>query len=215
MNRDGPDLATIQRRPFKHMIAIGASTGGTEAIKEILMALQADCPPILIAQHIPESFSASFAARLNDCCPMRVTEATDNEAVLAGTAYVAPGDWHLTLRGDAGHYVLKLDQKPAVNRHRPAVDVLFDSVTRTIKSGKCIGVLLTGMGSDGAAALKRMHDAGFFTIAQDEASSVVWGMPGSAVKLDAADTVIPLEKISSYLPALPRKRQNNRRVSNG
>ena len=198
-----PDVAPSEQI-FSHIIAIGASTGGTEAIKEVLSGLPANCPPIVIAQHIPENFSASFARRLNDTCAIRAVEASHNQPMVPGTAYIAPGDQHLTIRNVSGKYHCWLDQKPKVNRHRPSVDVLFNSVVDHVVRAKAIGVILTGMGNDGAAGLKRMRDAGIFTIAQDEASSVVWGMPGTAVKLDGACQVMPLDKISAHLLKLPK-----------
>jgi two-component system chemotaxis response regulator CheB len=188
---------------FKHMIAIGASTGGTEAIKAVLMGLPADCPPIVVTQHIPPQFSASYAKRLDDTCAMRVVEASHNQPILAGTVYIAPGDQHLSVHKFNGDYMCKLSQGERVNRHRPAVDVLFDSViAHTDKN--TIGVLLTGMGADGARGLLRMHDHGCYTIVQDEESSVVWGMPGAAANLGAADEILPLSKIAARLLQLPK-----------
>ncbi|MBV1877504.1 MAG: chemotaxis response regulator protein-glutamate methylesterase [Pseudomonadales bacterium] len=195
-------LAKIANLIVDHIVAIGASTGGTEAIKEVLMGLPASCPPIVVAQHIPANFSASFAKRLNELCPMRVVEAENNQLVTAGTVYLAPGDYHLTLVGADGKFHCKLDGKPKVNRHRPSVDVLFESVlTRT--QGKLIGVLLTGMGADGAKGLLHMQEAGCYTIIQDEASSVVWGMPGAAFKMGAAEDVLGLTHIAPKLMKLP------------
>ena len=190
---------------FKHLIVIGASTGGTEAIKAVLMGLPAGCPPILIALHIPANFSTSFAKRLDENCAMRVLEAQHDQPVTSGIAYLAPGDQHLTLRESDGKYFCRLDTQPKINRHRPAVDVLFDSIKAKVKNGKAIGVLLTGMGADGAAGLRRMRDAGFHTIVQDEATSVVWGMPGSAVKMQAVDKVLPLGSIAAELLVLKKK----------
>ena len=189
---------------FSHLIAIGASAGGTEAIKEVLKSLPVNCPPIVIAQHIPEKFSASFAKRLNDTCAIRAVEASHNQPVVPGTAYIAPGDQHLTIRAISGKYHCWLDKKGKVNRHRPSVDVLFDSVVDQVVRAKAIGVILTGMGADGAAGLRRMRDAGIFTIAQDEATSVVWGMPGAAVKLGGACQVMALNKIAGHLLKLPK-----------
>ena len=202
-------LSEIANTKFFHLIAIGASTGGTEAIKDVLLGLPANCPPIVIAQHIPANFSASFARRLNDCCAMRAVEAENNQLITGGTAYLAPGDFHLTITGKDGKYHCKLDNKPKVNRHRPAVEVLFDSVAVKTE-GKAMGVILTGMGADGAEGLLRMRRAGCYTIAQDEATSVVWGMPGSAVKIDAADEVLPLSSIAGKLLKKPIKRSKER-----
>jgi len=191
---------------FAHIIAIGASTGGTEAIKVVLQDLPADSPPVLIVQHIPESFSASFASRLNDCCQMTVVEAKNNQPILRGTAYVAPGNRHILLAGSPGAYRCRLENSPKVNRHRPAVDVMFNSLLSKLQPNEMIAVILTGMGADGAAGLKSLHDKGVYTIVQNEASSVVWGMPGSAVKLDAVDEVLPLAKIAEKLLRVPLQR---------
>lgn len=191
---------------FTHIIAIGASTGGTEAIRKVLVDLPADTAPIVIAQHIPESFSASFANRLNECCEMNVVEATNNQVVSRGYAYVAPGNSHLSIVGKNGSYRCKLDSGPKVNRHRPSVDVLFDSLSKTFRANEIIAVILTGMGNDGAEGMSHLHKAGVYTIAQDEASSVVWGMPGSAVKLNAADEILSLAKIAKKLLKVPHRK---------
>jgi len=212
-----PLVAAVAAKPsgirsstvFKHMIAIGASTGGTEAIKAVLMGLPADCPPIVITQHIPSQFSASYARRLNDTCAMNVSEASHNSPILSGHAYIAPGDQHLQIFKTNGKYVCKLSSGERVNRHRPAVDVLFDSVIEHADKS-AIGVILTGMGADGAQGLLRMYEHGCYTIAQDEASSVVWGMPGSAVNLGAADEVLPLSKIAARLLQAPRADRGRR-----
>ena len=177
------------------IIAIGASTGGTEAIKEVLMRFPANAPGIVITQHIPEQFSKPFADRMNRCCAMEVFHAEDGQQILPGCVYIAPGSHHLLVERSGARYICKLSDGPPVNRHRPAVDVLFRSVAQNA-GGNAIGIILTGMGADGAAGLKEMQDAGANTIAQDEDSSVVWGMPGEAVKLGAADCVLPLEKIT-------------------
>jgi len=177
------------------VIAIGASTGGTEAIKEVLMGMPADAPGIVVAQHIPEAFSGAFARRMDQHSAMRVCEAADGEAVLAGHVYIAPGSHHLLVVRSGSRYLCRLSDGPPVNRHRPSVDVLFRSVAQ-VAGAHGVGVLLTGMGNDGAQGLKEMREAGAYTIAQDEMSSVVWGMPGEAVKLDAAVEVLPLEKVA-------------------
>jgi two-component system chemotaxis response regulator CheB len=185
-------------RPFRtteRIIAIGASTGGTEAIKDVLMGCEPDTPGIVITQHIPKTFSAAFARRMDSLSRMTVSEAQDGQQVLRGHAYIAPGDRHLMLSRDGARYVCSLDDGAAVNRHKPSVDVLFRSVAQAAGSNS-IGVILTGMGHDGALGLKEMRQAGAHTIAQDEASSVVWGMPGEAVGLDAAVEVLPLDAIS-------------------
>lgn len=180
------------------IIAIGASTGGTEAIKEILMAMPASAPGTVITQHIPAAFSAQFALRLDKVCAMKVCEAQDGQQILPGHVYIAPGDRHLLVTRDGARYHCKLNDGPMVNRHKPAVDVLFRSAAQSA-GANAMGVLLTGMGDDGAQGLKELHDAGAMTIAQDKDSSVVWGMPGSAVKLAATDRVLPLDMIADAL----------------
>jgi two-component system, chemotaxis family, protein-glutamate methylesterase/glutaminase len=190
-----------QLRTTDRIIAIGASTGGTEAIREVLMGLPPDTPGVLITQHIPKAFSAAFAQRMNACCQMTVYEAQDGQQVLPGHVYIAPGDKHLLLVRDGARYVCRLDDGPVVNRHKPSVDVLFRSVAQQA-GHNAIGAILTGMGKDGAAGLKEMRDAGCPTIAQDEATSVVWGMPGAAVEVGAADQVLALSAISPQLRVL-------------
>jgi two-component system chemotaxis response regulator CheB len=188
-------------RTTDHIIAIGASTGGTEAIKEVLTRLPPDSPGVVIAQHIPKAFSGPFARRMNDCCTVSVSEAQDGQQILAGHVYIAPGDRHLLVVRDGARYVCRLDDGVPVNRHKPSVDVLFRSVAQ--HGGRnAIGVLLTGMGKDGARGLKEMLDSGSRTIAQDEPTSVVWGMPGEAVALGAAEQVLPLEHIAGKIRAL-------------
>ena len=192
------------RRQFRttdRIIAIGASTGGTEAIKEVLVQLPADTPGIVITQHIPKAFSTPFARRMDACCQMTVYEAADGQVILPGHVYIAPGDRHLLVQRDGARYVCKLDDGPPVNRHKPSVDVLFRSVAQ--QAGRnAVGVILTGMGKDGAVALKEMREAGSPTIAQDEATSVVWGMPGEAVTIGAAAEVLPLGQVAARLSAL-------------
>jgi len=184
------------RREF--ICAIGASTGGTEAIKEVVQSLPADAPPIVITQHIPATFSESFARRVDSISKVSVCEAQHRQKIEYGCVYIAPGHSHLRVINKNGSYYCVLDTEEPVNRHRPSVDVLFDSVREA--AGKyAMGILLTGMGADGAAGLARMKEAGSETVAQDEASSIVWGMPGAAVKMGAASKVLPLSKISRYL----------------
>ena len=190
-----------QLRTTDRIIAIGASTGGTEAIKEVLTRLPPDTPGVVIAQHIPKAFSGPFAKRMNDCCHVTVYEAQDGQQVLAGHAYIAPGDKHLMVVRDGARYVCKLDDGVPVNRHKPSVDVLFRSVAQNA-GRNAIGVILTGMGKDGARGLKEMLDAGSRTIAQDEATSVVWGMPGEAVTLGAAQHVLALENVAGKILSL-------------
>ena len=180
------------------VIAIGASTGGTEAIKQVLCSLPADAPGVLIAQHIPAAFSGPFAERLNRYAEISICEARDGQQVLPGHAYIAPGNQHLLLERSGARYVCRLHHGPPVNRHRPSVDVLFRSVAMHA-GANAVGVILTGMGDDGAKGLLEMCQAGAYTLAQDEASSVVWGMPGEAVKLDAAADVLPLDQIAAAI----------------
>ena len=192
------------------VIAIGASTGGTEAIKEVLMHLPPDAPGIVITQHIPKAFSGAFARRMNDFSPLSVCEAEDGQHILAGHAYIAPGDRHLRLVRDGARYVCRLDDGDPVNRHKPSVDVLFRSVAENA-GGYVVGVLLTGMGKDGARGLMEMLAAGCRTIAQDEATSVVWGMPGEAVALGAAEHVVPLAGIAAKIRTLAESAETPRR----
>jgi two-component system chemotaxis response regulator CheB len=188
-------------RTTDRIIAIGASTGGTEAIREVLEEMPPDAPAIVISQHIPAAFSKSFAERMNRVSAMAVCEAQDGQQVLPGHAYIAPGDRHLLVERDGARYVCRLSNGPHVNRHRPSVDVMFRSVAQNV-GANAVGVLLTGMGDDGARGLKEMMDEGASTIAQDEDTSVVWGMPGSAVKLGAAMHVLPLQQIGAQVLAL-------------
>ncbi len=180
------------------IIAIGSSTGGTEAVKEVLLNLPPTCPPIVIAQHIPPVFSLSFANRMDACSKLSVFEAVDDQIMYPGEAYIAPGDKHLEVIRKNAQYRCHLSDKDPVNRHKPSVDVLFDSVAK-IAGEKAIGVILTGMGKDGAKGLKNMHDAGANTIVQDEQSSVVWGMPQAAIRLGGVDKIIPLNNIAGSL----------------
>lgn len=180
------------------LIALGASTGGTEAIREVLTRFPADAPGTVIAQHIPPAYSRAFAQRLDNSCAVRVIHAEEGQRILPGHAYVAPGGLHLAVRRSGAHWLCRLDDGEPVNRHKPSVDVLFESVARAA-GANAVGVLLTGMGDDGARGLKLMRDAGAFTLAQDEATSVVWGMPGSAVKLGAAVAVMPLDGLADCL----------------
>ena len=165
------------------------------------MRLPADTPGIVIAQHIPKAFSTPFAKRMDSRCQMTVYEAEDGQQVLPGHVYIAPGDRHLLLMRDGARYVCKLDDGPPVNRHKPSVDVLFRSVAQQAGTN-AIGVILTGMGRDGAAGLKEMREVGAPTIAQDESSSVVWGMPGAAVEIGAAAEILPLDDVGDRVLAL-------------
>jgi len=185
-------------RTTDRIVAIGASTGGTEAIREVLEMMPADAPAIVISQHIPAAFSRAFAERVNRSCAMSVCEAQDGQYILPGHAYIAPGDRHLIVERDGARYRCRLSDGPHVNRHRPSVDVMFRSVAQNV-GPNATGVILTGMGDDGARGLKEMLEAGAGTIAQDEATSVVWGMPGAAVKLGAAEHVMPLQRIPGQI----------------
>lgn len=180
------------------LIIIGASTGGTEAIREVLQPLPPDSPGIMIAQHMPAGFTRSFAQRLSSLCRIVVSEAVHGERILPGHAYIAPGEFHLSLRRSGANYIAHLDQEPPVNRHRPSIDVLFDSVA-THAGKNAIGVLLTGMGRDGADGLLRMRQAGAYTVAQDEASCVVFGMPREAILIGGACAVMPVKEMSQHL----------------
>jgi two-component system chemotaxis response regulator CheB len=185
------------RNPFissEKLIIVGASTGGTEAIKEFLIQMPSDCPAILITQHMPEGFTQSFAKRLDSLCKIVVKEAEHGERVLPGHAYIAPGHSHLLLGRSGANYVTQLDQGPPVNRHRPSVDVLFSSSAK--QAGKnAVGVILTGMGKDGAQGMLEMKNAGAYNFAQDEASCVVFGMPREAIAVGATHEVGSLKDL--------------------
>lgn len=185
-------------RKSEKLIGVGASTGGTEAIKEILMKLPTTCPGIVITQHIPVAFSEAFATRLNNQCDIEVCLAKDGQLILDGNAYISPGDKHLMVEKKKGAYYCKLDDGPAVNHHKPSVDVLFSSLAQNV-GDKVTGLMLTGMGSDGAKGMLEMKQAGALNIAQDKSSSVVWGMPGQAVKIGATKLQIPLKEIAGKL----------------
>jgi two-component system, chemotaxis family, protein-glutamate methylesterase/glutaminase len=192
-------VAGNARPAATQVIAIGASTGGTEVLKQLLDAMPADAPPIVIVQHMPERFTAAFARRLNETSAMTVREAAPGDVIRPGTALIAPGDRHMMLvRQGRDTIGVALLDAPLVNRHRPSVDVLFSSAARTL-GGAAAGVLLTGMGRDGAQGLLAMRNAGALTIAQDEASSVVFGMPRAAIELGAASKVLPADLIAAAL----------------
>jgi two-component system chemotaxis response regulator CheB len=206
-----PPAAAVQSQSVKYrnfssseqLIAIGASTGGTEAVKEVLSCIRSDSPGVVITQHIPPMFSKSFARRMDRCSRLQVCEAEDGQFVLPGHAYIAPGDKHLTISKDGGRYRCVLNDGPEVSGHRPSVDVLFDSVVRSA-GRNAIGVILTGMGRDGADALRRLRDGGAETMAQDEESCVVYGMPKAAVEAGAAKEVLTLADIAPRLDELTR-----------
>jgi len=186
--------------PSSSVVAIGASTGGTQAIEEVLLHMPAPCPPMVIAQHIPAGFSTSFANRLNRLCKFEVKEAADGDRVQPGRALIAPGDFHMMLVKSGGGYAVTVRSGPRVHFQRPSVDVLFASVAEA-KPAHSVGVLLTGMGADGAEGLLRMQQAGAMTIAQDEESCVVFGMPKAAIARGAAAQILPLTKIAHGIVA--------------
>ena len=188
------------------LVVIGASTGGTEAVKEVVMALPADMPGVVVTQHIPASFSTSFARRLNEYSSLNVREARDGDQVLPGHLYLAPGDKHLLVKRTGAKYICELNDGPEVNRHKPSVDVLFRSVAQAV-GPNAMGIILTGMGDDGARGMLEMHEAGAFTVVQDENTSVVWGMPGAAVKLNAADKILALGKVADEIMSFVRKQR--------
>ncbi len=185
-------------RKADRVVAIGASTGGTVAVKQILLDLPANMPGILIVLHMPAGFTASYARSLDVVCRIQVKEATDGEPLSTGCAYVAPGGKHLLLEKNVKGFYLKLDSGSPVNRHKPSVDKTFFSVAGSASPGS-MGIILTGMGYDGARGLKEMHDRGFLTLAQDEKSSIVFGMPQKAIALNAVDKVLPLHEIAAEI----------------
>ncbi|MCL4818735.1 MAG: chemotaxis response regulator protein-glutamate methylesterase [Vicinamibacteria bacterium] len=186
------------RRTTEQIVAIGASTGGTEALREILEALPPDAPGVVVVQHMPEHFTRAFAQRLNGLCRIEVKEAVDGDRAGVGRALIAPGNRHLTLARSGAQYMVRVEAGPLVSRHRPSVDVLFGSVAR-VAGVNATGVILTGMGDDGARGLLEMRQAGAFTIAQDEATSIVFGMPHAAIERGAVESVLPLGRIARAL----------------
>lgn len=193
-----PQISEHHGISTEKLIIIGASTGGTEAIKDVLVHLPPDCPGILIAQHMPPGFTRSFAERLNRLCKIEVKESEGGERVLPGHAYIAPGHSHLLLKKNGANYMTELSQADPVNRHRPSVDVLFQSAAQY--AGKnAVGVILTGMGKDGAAGMLAMHQAGAYNLAQDEDSSVVFGMPREAIAIGAVDEIVSLRDMAGRI----------------
>lgn len=188
----------LARLSTEKIICIGASTGGTEAIKDILVELPADAPAIVITQHMPAGFTTSFAARLDSLCHMRVAEAVNGQRILPGHVYIAPGGTQFSIERSGANYVAVVDDAPPVNRHKPSVEVLFRSCARVL-GPNAIGVMLTGMGGDGAVAMKEMRDAGSYNLAQDEASCVVFGMPKMAIQQGAIHEILPLKAIAKAL----------------
>ncbi len=198
-----PAAGLLGRLSTEKLIFIGASTGGTEAIKEVLVHLPADMPAIVITQHMPPGFTTSFAARLNGLCQITVKEAVHGERILPGHAYIAPGGTQFHIGRSGANYVAIVDDGPAVNRHKPSVEVLFKSAAALV-GRNAYGIMLTGMGNDGAAAMREMKDAGSYNYVQDEASCIVFGMPREAIAHGAADEVLPLSQIAPALVALLR-----------
>jgi two-component system chemotaxis response regulator CheB len=176
-------------------VVIGSSTGGTQALETILTSLPADAPGIAITQHMPEKFTAMYAKRLDGICAMNVREARDGDRLERGVVLIAPGGLHMQLRKSAGQYFAHVLDGPPVNRHKPSVDVLFRSASECAQRD-VLGILLTGMGDDGARGMKVLHDGGAFTIAQNEETCVVFGMPKEAIKLLAVDEILPLEQVA-------------------
>jgi two-component system, chemotaxis family, protein-glutamate methylesterase/glutaminase len=186
------------------IVAVGASTGGTEALREFLEAMPADCPGIVIVQHMPEKFTARFAERLNQICRITVKEAADGDTVIRGQALIAPGNRHLLLQRSGARYYVEVNDGPLVNRHRPSVDVLFRSAAR-FGGRNVIGVIMTGMGDDGAKGMREMKDAGATNLAQDEESCVVFGMPAEAIKAGGTHAVLPLSRLAAEVVRLSGK----------
>jgi len=185
-------------RTTDRIIAVGSSTGGTEALKEIVKQMPKNAPAMLVTQHLPAAFSLSFARHVNDASAMNACIAQDGQLILPGNIYIAPGDKHLKVARDGARYICRLDDGPTVNRHKPSVEVLFRSVAQNVGKN-AIGVMLTGMGSDGSRAMLEMKEAGAINIVQDQASSIVWGMPGEAYKLGAAHHMLPLNQIAAQI----------------
>lgn len=196
-----PTTRRSQFRTTDKIVALGSSTGGTEAVKEVVKLLPKTAPAIVVTQHLPVAFSASFAKHVNECGEMTACIAQHGQQILPGNVYIAPGDQHLKVVRDGARYVCRLEDGPPVNRHKPSVEVLFNSIAENVGKN-AIGVMLTGMGSDGARAMLQMREAGAINIVQDEASSVVWGMPGEAFRLGAAHHVLSLSKIAAQILSL-------------
>jgi two-component system chemotaxis response regulator CheB len=189
---------SIGRLSTEKLIFIGASTGGTEATKEVLMNLPPDSPGVVITQHMPPGFTKSYANRLDGLCKIRVKEAVDGERILPGHAYIAPGGFHLSVERSGANYIARVTDGEPVNRHKPSVEVLFESAARVV-GRNALGIMLTGMGADGAKAMRTMKDAGSYNVCQDEATCVVFGMPREAIAHGAAHEVLPLVKIAQHV----------------
>lgn len=196
--RPAAPMASLGRLSTEKIIFIGASTGGTEATKEVLVNLPPDCPAVMITQHMPPGFTRSYAARLDGLCRIRVKEAQDGERVLPGHAYIAPGGLHLSVERSGANYIARVQDGEPVNRHKPSVEVLFKSAARVV-GPNALGIMLTGMGADGAKAMRELRDAGSYNLVQDEASCVVFGMPREAINAGAAHEVLPLTQIAQHL----------------
>lgn len=188
----------LGRLSTEKIVFIGASTGGTEATREVLTRLPADAPAIVITQHMPAGFTRSYAARLDSLCRIRVAEASDGERVLPGHGYIAPGGMHLSVERSGANYIARVRDGEPVNRHKPSVDVLFRSAARVV-GPNAVGIMLTGMGADGAAAMREMRDSGSYNMVQDESSCVVFGMPREAIAAGAAHEILPLTQIATRL----------------
>ena len=193
LEADRPRKLALTKTTNK-VIAIGASTGGIQALQAVLTSLPVNTPGIMVVQHMPESFTRSLASRLNDLCDMEVSEAVDGDSVVPGRVLIAPGNFHMMLQRSGARYYVRVAKGPLVNRHRPSVEVLFKSVAK-YAGNNAVGIIMTGMGADGAEGIREMHQNGAYTIAQDEASCVVFGMPKEAIKLGGIDRVAPLDSI--------------------
>ncbi|MBD9388293.1 chemotaxis response regulator protein-glutamate methylesterase [Agrobacterium sp. AGB01] len=200
-----PPSGKAMARTTEMVVCVGASTGGTEALREMLEKLPANAPGIVIVQHMPEKFTAAFAKRLNSLCEMEIKEAADGDPVLRGHVLIAPGDKHMLLERQGARYHVSVRTGPLVSRHRPSVDVLFRSAARAA-GANAMGVIMTGMGDDGARGMLEMHQAGAFTVSQDEASSVVFGMPKEAIAHGGVEKILPLDRIAAEILAEDRRR---------
>jgi two-component system chemotaxis response regulator CheB len=194
----GAATAGVHALAMNKPVVIGSSTGGTQALELVLTSLPADAPGIAITQHMPEKFTSMYATRLNGICAMNVREAKDGDRLERGVALIAPGGLHMQLRKTAGQYFVHVADGPPVNRHKPSVDVLFRSAAECARAD-ALGIILTGMGDDGARGMKQLHDAGARTIAQNEETCVVFGMPKEAIKLQAVDDILPLEAVAQAI----------------
>ncbi len=201
-------------RTTEKIVAVGASTGGTEAVRVFLQGMPADCPGIVVVQHMPERFTTTFANRLDELCNIAVKEAQNNDPVVPGLALIAPGNRHMLLRRSGARYYVKLNDGPLVCRHRPSVDVLFRSAAE-FAGANAVGVIMTGMGDDGALGMKEMKDAGAVNIAQDEASCVVFGMPAEAIKHGGVDHVLPLDLLASRVIQVCERRETKGGIGRG